>query len=80
MARKKQQSFEEGLNRIEQIVEALEAAEISLEESIALYKEGMELSKYCELKLSEAEKQVMVLQKDIDGNFVTEPFEITEEA
>jgi exodeoxyribonuclease VII small subunit len=80
MARKKQQSFEEGLNRIEQIVEALETAEISLEESIALYKEGMELSKYCELRLSEAEKQVMVLQKDIDGNFVKEPFEITEEA
>jgi len=80
MARKKQQSFEEGLNRIEEIVEMLEAGEISLEDSIALYKEGMELSKYCEVKLSEAEKQVMVLQKDIDGNFAEVPFEVDGEA
>lgn len=80
MARKKQQSLEQGLSRIEQIVEILESAEISLEESIALYKEGMELSVYCDQMLGEAEKQVMMLQKDIEGNFIKEPFEIKEEA
>lgn len=79
MARKKQQSFEEGLNRMEEIVQLLETGETNLEDSINLYKEGIEISKYCSDKLNDAEKQVMTLQKDLDGNFITESFTVQEE-
>ena len=47
MPRKKAEtvSFEEGLKRLETIVEQLEGGELSLDETVALYKEGMELKK-----------------------------------
>lgn len=70
----RQQSFEEGIKRIEHIVEALESGEISLEESIKLYRDGVEILEYCSNKLSDAEKQVMILQKNSNNQFRQEPF------
>jgi exodeoxyribonuclease VII small subunit len=74
MARKKKVTFEEGLNRLEEVVGILEDGEISLEEALKYYKEGMELSMHCSKELDQAEKQVMELQKDADGNFIQKPF------
>ncbi|MDD3706496.1 MAG: exodeoxyribonuclease VII small subunit [Clostridiaceae bacterium] len=52
-------SFEQALKRLEEIVETLEEGNISLEESIKIYQEGITLSKQCSGMLEEAEGKVM---------------------
>jgi exodeoxyribonuclease VII small subunit len=54
-------SFEQALKRLEEIVETLEAGNISLEESIKIYQEGITLSKLCSGMLEEAEGKVMAI-------------------
>ena len=66
---KKKVSFEEALNRLEEIVGRLEDGEISLEESMKTFEEGKELVKLCLQKLDEAEKKIVKLQKNKDGEF-----------
>lgn len=58
MSNKEQFSFEEALSRLEVIVEKLEDESISLDESIALYEEGITLSKKCTETLEEAELRI----------------------
>ena len=73
-------SFEQALSRLEAVVEAMENDETSLEASIALYKEGMGLSKHCNKILSRFEAEVTILQKEADGSFTEEPlFELSSE-
>ncbi|WP_105618125.1 exodeoxyribonuclease VII small subunit [Vallitalea okinawensis] len=57
----KKYTFEEAMKRLEEIVEKLESGKLPLEDSIKYYKEGLELSTQCNLKLEEAEKQLIVL-------------------
>lgn len=57
----KNYTFEEAMKRLEEIVEKLEGGKLPLEDSLKYYKEGLELSKQCNLKLEEAEKQLIVL-------------------
>ena len=66
---KKRVSFEEALNRLEEVVGRLEDGEISLEESMKAFEEGKELVKLCLQKLDEAEKKIVKLQKNKDGEF-----------
>jgi exodeoxyribonuclease VII small subunit len=54
-------SFEQALKRLEEIVETLEAGNITLEESIKAYQEGIALSKQCTGMLEEAEGKVMAI-------------------
>ena len=56
--------FEEALKRLEQIVEKLEGGELSLEESMKQYEEGVTLSKLCARRLEEAKKKIELLMKD----------------
>ncbi len=56
--------FEEALKRLEKIVEKLEAGDVPLEESLALYEEGITLFRQCSSKLEEAKKKVEILTKD----------------
>lgn len=58
MAEKEQPDFEKALSRLETIVRKLEDNSISLEESIKLYEEGIELSKLCTKTLEEAELRI----------------------
>lgn len=58
MDSKEPQSFEEALTRLEEIVTELEDESISLEASIKLYEEGIELSKHCTETLEEAELRI----------------------
>ncbi len=51
-------SFEDGYTRLEQVIRKLEAGELSLDESIALYEEGVCLARHCGRKLDDAELQV----------------------
>jgi len=62
-------SFENSLRRLEEIVEQLEQGNISLEESIKMYEEGITLSKACVEKLTQAELKVKKLGKDMEGYF-----------
>lgn len=54
MPEKKRLSFEEALRKLESIVEKLEDPEVTLDESIQLYEEGMKLSKHCSQTLEDA--------------------------
>lgn len=58
MSKKERPNFEEALTRLEEIVDALEDESISLEKSIELYEEGIELSKLCTETLEEAELRI----------------------
>jgi exodeoxyribonuclease VII small subunit len=66
--------FEDALNKLEKIVSQLEAGEISLEESLKLFEEGIRLSRLCNQKLDEAEKKVEILLKGKDGTLNAQPF------
>ncbi|MGI6453355.1 MAG: exodeoxyribonuclease VII small subunit [Syntrophomonadaceae bacterium] len=61
--------FEQGLKRLEQIVEQLESGELDLEESIQAFEEGIKLSRFCQQELNKAEGKVKLLLKNMDGDF-----------
>jgi len=60
-------SFEAALKQLEEIVQRLERGELSLEESLTCYEEGIRLSRLCHMKLEEAERKIEVLVKDTRG-------------
>ncbi len=72
MAEKK---FEDALSRLENIVEKLEGDDLSLEESLKAFEEGIRLFRLCNKKLNEAEKKVEILLRDTGGNEKIEPFD-----
>lgn len=72
---RKGRSFEEALARLESIVSELEGEERGLEKQFALFKEGMELARFCDRKLSEVEKSVEIVLKASTEEWKTEPFE-----
>lgn len=55
--------FEEAILQLSEIVKALESGEVPLDESIALYEKGMQLSKKCADILEKAEQKVRFLQE-----------------
>ncbi len=68
-------SFEHSLKRLERIVETLEQGEVSLEEAIKMYEEGIELSKFCLEKLTQAQLKLKKLSKDVNGSFLLSDME-----
>ncbi len=78
MPREKKEKFEDALDKLEKIVSQLEEGDISLEESLKLFEEGIRLSRFCNQKLDEAEKRVEILLKGKEGVLETEPFEPSE--
>ncbi len=62
-------NFEKAMERLEQIVEDLESGNLGLDESIKVFEEGVELSKKCHKKLTEAETKVKLLIKNENGEF-----------
>lgn len=65
--------FEEALKKLEKIVLDLEAGEMSLDESLAKYEEGIKLSKICSRQLEAAKSKVELLMK-AGGKFELSPF------
>ena len=61
---KKDIKFEEALERLAEINEKLESDEISLEDYVKLFKEGLELSKLCQKKLDEAKLEIEKIEID----------------
>jgi len=79
MAKKKAPGFEDHLEALQQVVDELETGELSLDESLARYKEGVKRLESCHDLLRKAEDQVKVLLENADGEVVEEPFESEEE-
>lgn len=67
-------SFEENMQRLEQIVRAMERGDVPLEESLKLFREGTELVESCGKLLDEAELQVKKIATDAQGQPVEEEF------
>ncbi len=65
---KKQQTFETSLQELEKIVRGLEEGDLSLEDSLKLFEEGVKLSRECQERLNQAERRIEVLLKDENGN------------
>lgn len=72
---KKDKKFEEALEELEKVVERLESGELSLEDSLAAFEEGVKLVRYCNQKLTEVEKKIELLVKDKEGKLQLKPLE-----
>jgi exodeoxyribonuclease VII small subunit len=70
----KKVDFEKSLTRLEEVVRKLESPQLSLDEAMKLFEEGVELSRECQKQLEEAEGRVEILLKKADGKLSTEPF------
>jgi len=64
MSKKAYKDYESALERLEAITSDLESGEVKLEEAIKLYTEGLEIARYCDQKLGEAEKKIKLISLD----------------
>lgn len=71
----KEMKFEEMLRKLEKLVEELEDEEVSLDDSLKKYEEGIRLLKLCRNKLDSMKKRVEILLKKEDGRIEAKPFE-----
>ena len=70
----KELSFEEGMEKLEQIANELEKGDLNLDESVKKFEEGMKISKQCSDMLQDAEKKITMLIKNSDGELKEENF------
>ncbi|HEX7213463.1 MAG TPA: exodeoxyribonuclease VII small subunit [Methylomirabilota bacterium] len=71
--------FEAALQRLEQIVDQLEAGNLSLEESLQVFEEGVGLARRCGKYLDDAEKRIETLTRDETGVLRTAPFDLADD-
>lgn len=77
-----EKTFEESLIELEEIVGRLEDGDMPLEESLALFEQGIKLSRDCRSRLTNAERRIEILTQDSDGNLTAaeiEPSSLREE-
>jgi len=67
--------FEKALGDLEKIVEAMESGELTLDQALKKYEEGVGLVRACQSKLTETEKKIEVLTKTLDGSLKKEAFD-----
>ena len=70
----KKPEFEESVARLEEIVQKLEGANLSLDDAMKLFEEGVQLSRECQKHLELAEGKVEILLKKAGGEIAAEPF------
>ena len=58
-------NFEQALDELEALVRRLESGELTLDESIAAYRRGAELARYCQTRLAQAELEIKQLEGDV---------------
>lgn len=61
----KAENFEQSLKSLEEIVQKLEAGELSLEESLKAFEEGVKLARQCQMTLSDAELKVEKITQEM---------------
>lgn len=69
------EKFEQSLKKLEDAVNRLESGELSLDDSLKVYEEGVKHASICSRKLNEAQKRVELLLKRKDGSFYKEEFQ-----
>jgi exodeoxyribonuclease VII small subunit len=69
--------FEEALGRLEDIVKKMEAGDMTLEESLKAFEEGIKLARLCSRRLDDAERRVEILLKQ-EQELVVKPFQVEE--
>lgn len=68
-------SFEGALEKLQTLVKKLESGELSLEDSLKNFEEGVRLTRYCQEQLSKAERKIEVLiRESTDGKAELQPF------
>jgi exodeoxyribonuclease VII small subunit len=77
--KKKDLGFEESLKKLEEIASKMGEENLSLEESLKMFQEGMELSTFCNKKLDEAEKKISIVLKNSEGKLMESNFSTEEE-
>lgn len=70
----KVKDFESALKSLEEIVNKLEAGELTLDRSMELFEEGVRISRFCGAKLEEAERKVEILTRTAEGTLKEQPF------
>lgn len=60
------QDFETAIKQLETLVEKMESGQLPLEESLALYEKGIQLTRICKARLEHVEQQIQVLQSSSD--------------
>ncbi len=65
--KKTEKSFEESYSRLEKILEKLESEDVTLEDTIKLYEEGLTLTKFCYEQLNNAELRIKEINKSLKG-------------
>lgn len=68
-------TFEEAMDKLEQIVSEMERGGIPLEQMMAKFEEGAKLAKYCQEKLAGLKKKMEILTRRPDGSTAWEEFE-----
>ena len=68
MGDKKGKTFEEAVDRVDEIVTSLEKGDVQLDKSLALFEEGVKLIEACGIMLDSAEQKVVRLQKAVNGS------------
>lgn len=83
MKRKPTLNFESNLIELERLVERMERGELSLEDSLQQFEQGIRLIRACQQALHSAEQKVQMLTRDVQGealeDFTTEPDDAPEE-
>ncbi len=69
-------NFEEALSKLEEAVGELEKEDITLEDSMQKFEQGIKLSSHCLRKLNEAEEKIEELTRSEDGKLVTRELEV----
>ena len=74
MTNDKPKTFESSLEELERIVRELEQGDLPLEKSLELFEKGVTLSRECQNRLNQAERQIEILLRDNQGRPTTKPF------
>ena len=75
----KQMTFEEAMERLEEIVRKLEDGTMPLDASMEAFEEAVRLSRFCSDALEQAKQRVRLLTKDADGSVTDAPFDTPDE-
>jgi len=68
-------SFEEAMAQLDKIVHEMESGQLSLENALKKFEEGIKLSRFCSQKLDETEKKITMLMENADGSLKEMPFD-----
>lgn len=74
MSPKKEEKFEDALERLQGLVRELESGDCTLEDSIKKFEEGMALARACQDRLTQAEQKIEILLKADKSGVTTQPF------